>query len=89
MYLARFRMINYDLLNKYPYLVPEQAPLIILYIKLFIYMSDSGKDTKHTRSIDRSIIFVGNGKVWHFNNTVCCERCLKLSDIETKNVMED
>ena len=31
--LARFRMISNDFLNKDPYVVPEQAPLIILDIK--------------------------------------------------------
>ena len=28
--IAHFRMISNDFLNKYPYVVPEQAPLIIL-----------------------------------------------------------
>ena len=29
-YLSSLRLLNNELLNKYPYVVPEQAPLIVL-----------------------------------------------------------
>ena len=62
MYLAHFRMLKIVLLNKDPYVVPEQAPLIILDRKSAIPMDKNDKDTKHTRHISRRINFVRNGK---------------------------
>ena len=43
--LAHFRMLIHELLNKEPYIVPEEAPLIVLDIKSAMYMSKNGKDT--------------------------------------------
>ena len=51
MTLAHFRMLIYELLNKDPDIVPEEAPLILLYSKSILCMSNNGKDTKHTRHI--------------------------------------
>ena len=51
MSLAHLRMQNNCLLNKYIYVVPEQAPLIILDIKSSVFMAKNGNDTKHTRHI--------------------------------------
>ena len=57
MSLAHLIMINNDLLNKYPYVVPEQAPFIILYRKSYICMAKNGQVTKHTRHIDKGMHF--------------------------------
>ena len=48
MALAHFRMFIHKLLNKDPYIFPEEYPLIILDIKSAMYMENNGKDTKHT-----------------------------------------
>ena len=62
MALANFRMLNHELLNTDPDLVPEQAPLIVLDSKSAICMANNGKDTKHTRHIARIMHFVSNGE---------------------------
>ena len=49
--LAHFRMLIHELLNKYTYIVPEEAPLIILDSKYSVCMDNNVKDTKHTRHI--------------------------------------
>ena len=54
-------MSVHELLKKYPYIVPEEAPLIILYIKSAVCMAKNGKDTKFTRKIARRVHFVRNG----------------------------
>ena len=77
------------MLNKDPYLVPEQAPLIILDRKSSIFMTNNGKDTKHTRQISRRMKFVGNCEEWNFHKTVLYEGGLQLEDIGTKTVRED
>ena len=51
MALAHFRMLNNELFNKDPYLVPEQAPLVILGGKSAICVAKTVNDTKHTRHI--------------------------------------
>ena len=60
MYLAHFRMLIHELLNNYPYIVPEEVSLIILDIKSDVCMANNGKDTKHTRHIYRRVHFVRN-----------------------------
>ena len=40
-------------MNKYPDIVPEEAPLIDFNSKYDICMDKNGKDTKHTRHISR------------------------------------
>ena len=60
--LAHFRMLINELLNKYPDIVPEEAPLIALDIKSAICMAKNGMDTKHTRHIARRMNLVRNGE---------------------------
>ena len=62
MSIAHFKMLNNDFMNKYPYMVPQQAPLIIFDRKSSVYMAKNGKDTKHTSHIARKIHFVRNGE---------------------------
>ena len=60
--LSRFRILIHELLNKYPDIVPEEAPIIMLDIKPLVCMVHNGKDTKHTRQISRRENFVINGE---------------------------
>ena len=62
MALAHFRILIHELLNKYPDIVQEESPLIVLDIKYDIYMANNGKDTKHTRHIARRMYFVSMGE---------------------------
>ena len=62
MALTHFRMLIHELLNKYPYIVPEEAPPILLGSKSDMCMANNFKDTKHTRHVARRINFVRNGK---------------------------
>ena len=62
MALPHFRMINNEFINKDTYVVPEQVPLIILYSKSYIYMTNNGKDTKHTKHIPKIMNFARNGE---------------------------
>ena len=66
MALAHFRILIHELLNKDPYIVPEEAHLIVLDRKSALCMDKNGKDTKHTRHIARRMHFVRNGE-----NTRC------------------
>ena len=59
--LSHFRMLIHELLNKDPYIVPEEAPLIFLGRKSAMCMAKNSKDTKHTRHIARRMHFVRNG----------------------------
>ena len=49
--LAHFRMLIHVCLNKDPYIVPEEGPLIFLDNKSAMCMVKSGKDTKQTEHI--------------------------------------
>ena len=51
----------HELLNKDTDMVTEEAPLIILYSKSTLCMSNNGKDTKNTRHIAIRLHFVRNG----------------------------
>ena len=62
MALAHFRMLIHELLNKYPYIVPYESPLIILDSKYDVCMAKNGKDTKHTKHISRRVNLVSNVK---------------------------
>ena len=62
MALAHLRMLIHELLNKDPYIVPEESPLIFLDSKSAMCMAKNGKDTKHTRHIVRRMHFVRNGE---------------------------
>ena len=61
MALSHFRMLIHELLNKYPDIVPEEAPFIVLDSKYAMCMAKNGKDTKHTRHISRIMHLVKNG----------------------------
>ena len=87
--LAYFRMLNNEFMNKYPDLVPEHAPIIILDRKSTVYMDNNVKDTKHTRQISKIMHFVINVEECNLHNIVWCKGGLKLADIGIKNVGED
>ena len=55
-------MLIHEFLNKYPDIVPEEAPLIILDITSAVSMANNGKDIKHKRLIDRRVHLVRNSK---------------------------
>ena len=61
MALPYFRMLVHELLNEDPYMVPKEAPLIVLDSKSSMCMANNGKDAKHTRHIVRRMHFVRNG----------------------------
>ena len=57
MALLNLRVLNNQLFNKNPGVVPEQAPLIILDRKLSIFMANNGKYNKHTIHVTIGITF--------------------------------
>ena len=61
--LAHFIMLIHEFLNKYPDIVPEEAPLVVLDSKYAMCMAKNGKDTKHTRHIARRMHLISNGKM--------------------------
>ena len=87
--LSHFRMLNNELSNKDPYVVPEQAPLIILDIKSDVCTDKNGKDNKPTRKIPRRMHYVRRNEEINLYKTLWCEGGLQLTDIGTKNVRED
>ena len=60
MALSSFIILNNELMNKYQYMVPEHAPIIIFDKKSSVCMANNSKDTKHTRHIPRSMHLVRN-----------------------------
>ena len=72
MYLAHFRMLIHEFLNKDPYIVPEEAPTIILDSKSAVCMAKNGNDTKQTRQISRRMHLVKNGEKFKMNNIDWC-----------------
>ena len=62
MALSHFRMLIHEFLNKDTDIVPEEAPIIILDSKSNVCMAKNGKDTKHTRHINRKVHLVRNGE---------------------------
>ena len=54
-------MLIHEFLNKDPDIVPEEDPLIVLDSKSAMFMAKNGKDTKHTRHIERRMHFIRNG----------------------------
>ena len=88
MALAHFSMLILEFLNKDPYIVPEEAPLIFLDSKSDIYMAKNGKDTKHTRHIAKKMSSVRNVEKCKMHRIDWCEGGLQLADIGTKNVSE-
>ena len=58
MVLANFIMLNNDIMNKDPYVVPYQAPIVIIDKISSVCMANNGKNTKHTRHICIRMHFV-------------------------------
>ena len=71
--LSHFRMSIHEFLNRDRYIVPEEAPLIVLDSKSAMCMAKNGKDTKNTRHITRRMNFVRNGEI---------VRCTKLIGVK-------
>ena len=88
MALAHFRMLVNELLNEDPYMVPKEAPLIVLDSKYAICMAKNGKYTKNTIHIARRMHFVRNGETCKMHKIDWCEGGLQFSEIGTKNVSE-
>ena len=88
MALAHFRMLINELLNEDLYMVPKEAPLIVLDSKSAMCISKNGKDTKHTRHISRRMHLLRNGENCKMQKIGWCEGGLQLADISTKNVSE-
>ena len=86
MALAHFIMLISELINKDPYIVPKEAPLIVLDSKSAMCMAKNGKITKYTRHIARRMHFVSNGEKCKMHKIYWCEGGLQLADIGTKNV---
>ena len=82
------RMLIHEFLNKYPYIVPKESPLIILDIKSAVCMDKNGKDTNHTSKISRRMYLLRNGEKCKMHNIDQCEGGLQLADISTKNIGE-
>ena len=72
MALAHFRMLIHELLNKDSYIVPGEAPLIVLDSKSDMCMAKNGKDTEHTRHIARIMHFVRNGEKFKMHKIYWC-----------------
>ena len=73
MALVHLRMLIRELLNKDPYIVPEEAPLIVLDFKYYMCMANNGKNIKHTSHIVRRMHFVRNGEKFNMLNIYWCE----------------
>ena len=82
MSLAHFRMLNNELLDTGSYVVPEQAPIIILDINPDVCIANNNNYTKHTINISRRRNFVRNGEECNLHKTVCCEVGLQLAEIK-------
>ena len=78
-----------NLLNKCPYIVSEEAPLIILDRESAVCMSKNGKDTNHTRHIARRVHFFRNGEKCKLHKIDWYEGGLKLIDTATKSFGEN
>ena len=86
--LSHFTILIHELLNKGLYIVPEEAPMIILYSKSTVCMATNGKDTKHSRHISRRMRFARNGEKCKMHKIDWCEGGLQLADINTKTFGE-
>ena len=88
MALAHFIMLDHELFNEDPDMVPNEAPLIVLDSKSAMCMAKNGRDTKHTRHIARIMHFLRNGEKCKMHKIEWCEGGLQLEDIGNKNVSE-
>ena len=66
-------MAIHELLNKDTDIVPEAAPIIIMYIKYDVCMAKNVKDTNATSQISRRVSFVRNVKNCKMQNIDWCE----------------
>ena len=73
-------------MNKYPDIVPQKSPIVVLDNKSAVCMDKNGKDTKYTRHIARIENFVRNGDRFKIHKIYWWERSLQLADIATENV---
>ena len=89
MALAHFSMLIHELLNKYPYIFPEEDPIIVFDSNYYVCMDTNGKDNNHTRHISRRVNVVRNGEKYKMHNIDLCEGGLQLVDISTNNVGEN
>ena len=81
-------MLINELLNKDPYIFPEEAPMIKLDSKFDVCMSKNVKDTEHTRHISRRMNFVRNDSKCQMLNIDWCKGGMQQSDIANNNVGE-
>ena len=88
MVLENFIMFINEFMNKDSDIFPEESPLIVLDSKSDMCMAKNGKDTKHTRHIERITNSVSNGEKWKIHKIYWCEGGLQLADIGTNNVSE-
>ena len=79
-------MLIHELFKKYPDIVPEEYPIILLDSKSAVCMSNNGNYTKHTRHISRRVNFVRNGDKRKIHNIYWYEGGLHLSYIANNNV---
>ena len=86
---AHFRMLIYEFFNKDPYMVPEEAPLIIVDSKSAVFMDNNGKYSNHTKHIARRVNCVRIGENCKMHKIDWCEGGLQLSDAATTNVGEN
>ena len=73
MSLAHVRILILEFLNKNPYIVLWESPLIILDSKSDVCMAKNSKDTKHTRQISRRVHFLRNGENCKMHKIDWCE----------------
>ena len=81
--LSHFRMLIHELLNKDTYIFPEAGPIIILYSKSAVCMTNNGKDTKYNKYISKRVNFVRNGEKCKLKNIDWYEGGIQLEDIAT------
>ena len=62
--------------------------MIVLDSKYAMCMAKNGKDTKHTRNIERRMHLVKNGEKFKMQKVYWCEGGMQLADIGTKNISE-
>ena len=66
-------MLIRELVNKDTYIIPEEAPLIVLDSKSAMCMAKNGKDIKRTRHIARRMHFVRNGEKCKMHKIDWCD----------------
>ena len=76
-------------MNKDPYTVLEEVPLVVLDSKSVMCMAKNGKDTKHTRYVVRRINFLRNGEKCKIHKIDWCKGGLKLAETGTKSFSEN